>query len=999
MTDVELGSFTIDAKDISDGFIILGDTLTYNGTEQIQTVEKVLTTNNLEATYTVSDNKATNVGIYLLTVTGTGNFKGEAKIAYEIAVDASGIDGITPLNVKSSDKAKIEYVYNQLDNAVTDLADDAKKAEWDNLKSDCVELLKMIESVADKLEGFKNKLAGYDIDTVTSDDADDLDSFYNDEVAQVYNDYFDNLTEAETKEFDNILSGISALQKRISDVAKEITRITKAVNGYDKTTVKSIDKADLEQLLADINTLTTGKNITDTERADLLALADTVNELLAVISDTSDEIKRITDAVNAYDINTVTGDDVPALVQLAQDTEVLMDTDNLTDGEREALVQLGKDIQTFISRYDRVSAQIDDIKERMNRYNEATVKSSDKDDIEQLIADIKNLTDGQNLTAGEREYLINADAECDKLLAKIAETKSEYERLIEAAKGYDEATVTSADKDALVQLNEDIYALAFTNNVTVEEKANLQAAHDKVFGLIDKLVGISDEIKRISEKVDAYVFESVKSSDKTDIQQRVADIKALLDTQNLTADERTILETANETCDKLIAKIDETVAEIKRINNATNAYDEATVTSADKEAVEQLIADIKALTDGDNITDAEREQLVADDETLDALLAKINATAEEIARIEEAVNGYDEETVKSTDKANLEQLKEDIKALTDTNNITEDERAKLGNLDATLDSLIKKIDDTAAEIARIDEAVNSYDIETVTSADIPELGKLIEDIKALTDGGNLTDDEKAALEENNTAVDELVEKLTKVAEEIKRVDEAVKSYDEATVKSTDKADLEQLKEDIQALIDSTNTTENEKTAFGEMLEKVNALLDMISETEEKLEEIKGIENNINPENVSSDDKAAIEEKIAEIEAVNPDNLTEEQKAEYDEIKAGFEALLEEIEKAGSEVDAIGAELEMFDEERVTIFWEDEIEALKAKIDELLADENMGEAEKAKLNEYKAQCDNLIEIINNPSDYFSMRLFHFVWDALHWLVNHVVFIFNWIVSMF
>ena len=184
-----------------------------------------------------------------------------------------------------------------------------------------------------------------------------------------------------------------------------------------------------------------------------------------------------------------------------------------------------------------------------------------------------------------------------------------------------------------------------------------------------------------------------------------------------------------------------------------------------------------------------------------------------------------------------------------------------------------------------------------------------------------------------------------------------------------------------------------------MLEKDNALIDVIDEIEQQIEDIGAFENNFNPEKVTSDDKAAIEEKIAEIESVNPDNLTEEQKAEYDEIKAGFEALLEEIEKAGSEVDAIGAELEMFDEERVTIFWEDEIEALKAKIDELLADENMGEAEKAKLNEYKAQCDNLIEIINNPCDYFSMRLFHFVWDALHWLVNHVVFIFNWIVSMF
>ena len=75
--------------------------------------------------------------------------------------------------------------------------------------------------------------------------------------------------------------------------------------------------------------------------------------------------------------------------------------------------------------------------------------------------------------------------------------------------------------------------------------------------------------------------------------------------------------------------------------------------------------------------------------------------------------------------------------------------------------------------------------------------------------------------------------------------------------------------------------------------------------------------------------------------------------------------------------------------------ENEIEVLKAKIDELLADENKGEAEIAKLGEYKAQCDNLIEIINTPVKYFSMRLFYLIWDALNRLVNHVVFIYNWI----
>ncbi len=218
------------------------------------------------------------------------------------------------------------------------------------------------------------------------------------------------------------------------------------------------------------------------------------------------------------------------------------------------------------------------------------------------------------------------------------------------------------------------------------------------------------------------------------------------------------------------------------------------------------------------------------------------------------------------------------------------------------------------------------------------------------------------------------------------------------VKSTDEEAIEAAAQQIENAV--TDLADDAKKAeYKAITDKCDELLDKIAETEEKLEEIKGIENNFNPENITSDDKAAIEEKVAEIENVNPDNLTPEQKAEYDEIKAGFDALLEEIEAAGAEVDAIRVELEMFDENRVTIFREDEIEALKAKIDELLADENMGEAEKAKLNEYKAQADNLIEIINTPAKYFSMRLFYFVWDALNWLVNHVVFICNWVLGLF
>ncbi|MBR3803265.1 MAG: leucine-rich repeat protein [Clostridia bacterium] len=441
-----------------------------------------------------------------------------------------------------------------------------------------------------------------------------------------------------------------------------------------------------------------------------------------------------------------------------------------------------------------------------------------------------------------------------------------------------------------------------------------------------------------------------------------------------------------------IALDDECISHLDRVED--NGVMKWNVKSTDRESLKYVIDQLNnAVTD---IADDDTKNEWADTkEACEDMLRIINSIELAIADVEEDYAGFSEDTVKSSDIPALDEIVSKVNEIKDRYgfNLTDEEAKKLEDILDGIEKLKAKIAETAEEIERIDEAVNGYDEETVTSDDIPELVKLIEDIKVLTDGDNLTEDERAALEANDEAIDEIVEKLAEVAEEIKKVDEAVKSYDEETVKSTDKEDLAQLKEDIQALIDSTNTTENEKTPLEEMIKDIEGLEDKITETEEKLEEIKDIENNFNPETVSSDDKAAIEDKIAEIEAVNPDNLTDEQREEYEEIKAGFEALLAEIAAAEKNVADIGAELEMFDEKRVTKFWEDDIEALKAKIDELLADENMGEAEKAKLDEYKAQAGKLIEIINTPKEYFSLRFFYLIWDAINWPVNRIVLFFN------
>ena len=71
-------------KSITGADIALGDSLTYTGQEQKQTVTSVII-DGLTATYNVSGNERTNAGRQSLTVTGTGNFTGSQTKDFTIA--------------------------------------------------------------------------------------------------------------------------------------------------------------------------------------------------------------------------------------------------------------------------------------------------------------------------------------------------------------------------------------------------------------------------------------------------------------------------------------------------------------------------------------------------------------------------------------------------------------------------------------------------------------------------------------------------------------------------------------------------------------------------------------------------------------------------------------------------------------------------------------------------------------------------------------------------
>ena len=62
-------------KNISDATVTLGESLTYNGQQQTQSVASV-EVDGLDVTYDVTGDQNTNAGNYKMTLTGTGNFTG-----------------------------------------------------------------------------------------------------------------------------------------------------------------------------------------------------------------------------------------------------------------------------------------------------------------------------------------------------------------------------------------------------------------------------------------------------------------------------------------------------------------------------------------------------------------------------------------------------------------------------------------------------------------------------------------------------------------------------------------------------------------------------------------------------------------------------------------------------------------------------------------------------------------------------------------------------------
>ena len=272
--------------------------------------------------------------------------------------------------------------------------------------------MKPISSVTDAIAAITDEnVKSSDAETISSVERQILD------IAEAFDD--GESTEDEWNKLTAAAAKCKDLNKRIAEVADEITRLTDAVNGYDIDKVTSDDKADVEKLIADIDTLLDGDNLTDTERAALEALKGTARALL-------DRIAAAKDAAEADEIKAVDGitkdnvklEDKEALEEAEKALEgALRDFDgNFTEEENNDLETKLETVKAALAAIGNAEKAAEEIGKLPSAED---AKLSDKSALDQVKKLLDGLTENEKAMLG-KDALGKVDALAEKI-KKLAE--------------------------------------------------------------------------------------------------------------------------------------------------------------------------------------------------------------------------------------------------------------------------------------------------------------------------------------------------------------------------------------------------------------------------------------------------------------------------------------------------------------------------------------------------------------------------------------------------
>ena len=398
-------------------------------------------------------------------------------------------------------------------------------------------------------------------------------------------------------------------------------------------------------------------------------------------------------------------------------------------------------------------------------FDSDSVKSDDKESLEELVSDIDELLADENITEEQKTALESAKADAEALIGEIEENEKALEEAKHDIASYDIEQINSNDKAELESIVSDIDQLLEGDNLTEEEKGELESVKADAEALIGEIEAVAEAKTNIESTVDSYGVDNVSSDDKTDLESVIENIDRLLASGNYTEEEKVELESEKADVEALIEVIEKNAEAKADVEEKIASYEGGNVNSDDLAGLEAILDTANELLEGDKLTEGERAEVESTKSEAEALISEIEGRVEAKEEVEVKLSDYDSESVKSDDKDSLVAIIDTVTTLLEDGSYTETEKAELEGVRAGAMALIGEIDKNAEAFNAVSGMLSGYDIETVTSDDAESINTIVDTIDTLLSDGNYTEAEKVALEDAKAEAMALIDKIENADED------------------------------------------------------------------------------------------------------------------------------------------------------------------------------------------------------------------------------------------
>lgn len=221
-----------------------------------------------------------------------------------------------------------------------------------------------------------------------------------------------------------------------------------------------------------------------------------------------------------------------------------------------------------------------------------------------------------------------------------------------------------------------------------------------------------------------------------------------------------------------------------------------------------------------------------------------------------------------------------------------------GNLETTYSIHVKDKAGNVTEyivtmkvIADITDSIKDITVNDVKSDDKETIETVIKNIKEELKNDDLTDEEKAELEDEKQKAEDLIKKIEEAIGSTKTDNtDKVKDITSENVETKDKSDLEKAKDELEKALDDykDNLTDDEKKAIQDEIDRIEKALDVI----DKVEKVEDLINKL-PENIAKSDADAIkkaDEAYNALSKYEQSILDKNAKKKLDNAKSALETL-------------------------------------------------------------------------------------------------------------